>query len=195
MFMQYDQEAGEKAGEGTGISESGAYVGAMSALLGTANTGTKFVEFTMTTEQGQARYMKVYYEKADGTKCAGNGIINAIMGLLKLPVINTVQAQVDGEAVTIIPEFEDKPIGFVLQKVLYTKNDGKDGYKFDIRMPFSAKTRCTLKEALAQAPALTVDKMLETLTDKDERNQGQQQSTGGYDSMPPAGQFSDDVQF
>jgi len=195
MFMQYDQEAGQKAGEGTGISESGAYVGAMSALLGTANTGTKFLEFSLTTEQGQARYMKVYYEKADGTKCAGNGIINAIMGLLKLPVINTVQAQVDGETVTIIPEFEDKPIGFVLQKIHYTKNNGKDGFKFDIRMPFSAGTRSTLKEALAQAPAVTVDKMLETLTDKDDRNQGQQQSAG-YGEQPQNTLYQDDdVQF
>jgi hypothetical protein len=167
----------------------------MSALLGTANTGTKFVEFTLTTEQGQARYLKVYYEKADGTKCAGNGIINAIMGLLKLPAINTVQAQVDGEAVTIIPEFEDKPIGFVLQKIHYTNNSGKDKFKFDIRMPFSPNTRCTLKEALAQSPAVTVDKMLETLVDKDERNSGQQQSAG-YGEQPQNSMYQDEnVQF
>jgi hypothetical protein len=61
-------------------------------------------------------------------------------------------------------------------------------------MPFSPKTRCTLKEALAQSPAVTVDKMLETLTDKDERTNNQPQN-GGYDSMPPAGHMTDDVQF
>lgn len=66
-------------------------------------------------------------------------------------------------------ELEGKPIGFVLQKVLYTKNDGGDGYRFEIRQAFGANTRKTYKEAIDGTPAEAVDKLVASLTDRDER--------------------------
>ena len=182
MLMQYDQEAGVKAGAG-GVTESGAYVGDLFAKLGVANTGTKFLEFTLKTDSGEARYLSAYYEKSDGTVINnGKNLINAVMGLLKLPGINEQAAfDAEGKDILMVPEFEGKRIGFVLQKVLYTKNDGSDGYKFEIKMPFSAVSRKTLKEALSSSDAITVDKMLETLKDKDDRTQSQAPGNpGGY---------------
>ena len=188
-FMQYDQESAEKA-ESSGITETGAYIGLMSTAMGTANTGTKYVEFTLKSEAGSANWMKVYYEKADGTELSGKNIINAIMGLLRLNAI-TIGHSVDSANTPFefIPEFQDKPIGLVLQKVLYTKNDGGEGYKFDIKFPFSAKTRVTLKEALANSPAEAVDKALMTLKDKDER--GQNNSQGNQGGFSGGGQAQD----
>lgn len=192
--MTYEQESGEKAGIG-GVTETGAYVGSLSAKLSIAQTGTKSIEFTLKTESGEARYLSAYYEKQDGTVInSGKNIINAVMGLLKLPGINQQAAfDAEGKDILAIPEFEGKQIGFVLQKVLYTKNNGDDGYKFEIRIPFSAVSRQTLKEALSNTPAQTVDSMLSTLKDKDERTNNQQQSQSGPSGMPDSAY--EDVQF
>jgi len=197
MLMTYEQESGEKAGIG-GVSETGAYVGELSAKVSVAQTGTKSIEFTLKTESGEARYLSAYYAKQDGTVInSGKNIINAVMGLLKLPGINEKAAfDNDGKDILMIPEFEGKLIGFVLQKVLYTKNDGTDGYKFEIKMPFSAVSRQTLKEALSNTQAQTVDGMLKTLSDKDDRTQGGS-TEAQYAAMAYANkdELSDKVQF
>jgi len=194
MLLQYDQKAGEKAGS-MGITECGAYTGMMLAKQVVAKTGTKGIEFNLKSEVGEARYMKVWYEKPDGTQLSGNGIISAIMGLLKLPGITTKAAfDEDGKDMLIIPEFEGQQIGFVLQKVLYSKADNSDGYKFDIKLPFSASTGVTLKEALNGQPATAANKLADTLTVKDERNKGGNGagSGGGMNDMDSYSQMSQD---
>jgi len=181
VLMTFDKQQAIQAGAGAGITETGAYVGTLSAHSFTKASNAAGVEFTLDSAQGRAQYLSLYHTKKDGSaNPMGANMIQAIMGLLKISQITGVdngKKDYSGGTVLDIPEFEGKQIGFILQKELTTKGDGSDGYSFDIKMVFSAKTRQTLLEAMNGKQAETVDKILSTLQDKDSRRQQQQ---GGY---------------
>ncbi|EEZ85526.1 hypothetical protein VME_45880 [Vibrio harveyi 1DA3] len=168
--MKFNQDAAKKGGVSEYVLDGGAYVGNITAKHLIASTGTKGVEFTLTGDL-KANYLTVWYEKADGEELSGFNVIQSIMGLLKLKGLTL------GAHEQEIPELKNKPVGLVLQKVLTTKNDGSDGFKFEIKFPFSATSRKTYREALEGKPATGVDKYLETLKDKDQRKEPEQ---GGY---------------
>ena len=181
MTLNYTESAALEAGASSFIQESGSYIGKFTdAKAVTANTGTKGFEFSFETDDGmKANYLTVYYEKADGSKIKGGfNLINAIMGVTKTPSLNTGS------------ELSGKAIGLSLQKVLYTKNDGGDGYKFEIRIPYIAQTKQTLKEALSASQPETFSKY--TPKDRDER--GQSHSSGasggvGNQDLPPVDSY------
>lgn len=171
-IMRFDNDAGESAGVGGGASESGAYKGILMTRMITATTGAKGIEFSLKGDQ-DVNYMKLYYQKADGTvNPVGYNMINAIMGLVGVNEINAQrmnQNDENGDPIYICRELENKQIGFVVQKVWYTDSNGDDKYKFDIIMPFDHLTMQTLVEKNARQHSTTVDKILSTLKDKDER--------------------------
>lgn len=195
QMFQYDQAAGVKAGVSEYISESGAFVGKLSTKWTSGKNGSQSqaLELSIVAPEGRANYLSIWYKKKDGQpNNSGVGMINAIMGILKLKTISQAQNGAD----YICPELEGKVIGLVLQKILQTKQDGSDTYKFDIKIPFHPETRKTLKELLENSPAATVDKMLETLHDKDERTPFKlmdasqyQQAGGGYNKMQATDDF------
>lgn len=177
VMFQYNQDAAIASRESFGITESGAYTGKLSAKYVQGSNGSKSagIEFMLDGEQGKLNYLTVWYQKKDGTcNDSGFNLVNAIMGLLKIQSLTSKQVGDDW----VCPEFEGKRIGFVVQKELFTKNNGQDSYKFEIIMPFSAQSRKTLKEALANAPAEAVDKMIPLLRTKDNRNHARNQ--GAY---------------
>ncbi|MEG2114637.1 MAG: DUF669 domain-containing protein, partial [Hafnia sp.] len=93
---------------------------------------------------------------------------------------------------TIAPEFTGKKIGLLLQKILTSKQDGSDSYKFEVKLAFLPQTKQTLKEAAGRDPAVTVDQYAASLTVKDERKKPQQAASyHQYDEVPP----SDDIPF
>jgi len=170
-LLKFNNDAAQNAGVGTGASTSGAYCGILMAKAITANTGTKGIEFSIHGDC-DVNYLTCYYVKKDGAEIRGGlNIINAIMGILRQNEINIVRGRINDEECDVIPELTNKPIGLVLQKILYTKNNQErsDGYKFDIVMPFNDRTRQTFKESQENAEAKSVDRILETLEDKDER--------------------------
>ena len=180
VMFQFSQEAAMASRESFGITESGAYVGKLSAKYVQGSNGSKSagIEFSLECDQGKLNYLTAWYQKKDGTcNTTGYNLVNAMMGLLKLQTLTSKQV---GEE-WVCPEFEGKQLGLVVQKELFTKNDGSEGYKFEIVMPFSAQSRKTLKEAIANAPAIAVDKMIPLLKTKDNRNksQGSYQQVGG----------------
>ena len=190
VMFQFSQDAAMASRESFGITESGAYVGKLSAKYVQGSNGSKSagIEFSLECDQGKLNYLTAWYQKKDGTcNTTGYNLVNAMMGLLKLQTLTSKQV---GEE-WVCPEFEGKQLGLVVQKELFTKNDGSEGYKFEIVMPFSAQSRKTLKEAIANAPATAVDKMIPLLKTKDNRSkhQGGYQQTGGaqqstQDDMP-----------
>ena len=190
VMFQFSQDAAMASRESFGITESGAYVGKLSAKYVQGSNGSKSagIEFSLECDQGKLNYLTAWYQKKDGTcNTTGYNLVNAMMGLLKLQTLTSKQVGEDW----VCPEFEGKQLGLVVQKELFTKNDGSEGYKFEIVMPFSAQSRKTLKEALANAPATAVDKMIPLLKTKDNRNksQGSYQQVGGVqqstqDDMP-----------
>jgi len=190
VMFQFSQDAAMASRESFGITESGAYVGKLSAKYVQGSNGSKSagIEFSLECDQGKLNYLTAWYQKKDGTcNTTGYNLVNAMMGLLKLQTLTSKQVGEDW----VCPEFEGKQLGLVVQKELFTKNDGSEGYKFEIVMPFSAQSRKTLKEAMANTPATAVDKMIPLLKTKDNRSksQGGGQQTGGAqqsnsDNMP-----------
>ena len=180
VMFQFSQDAAMASRESFGITESGAYVGKLSAKYVQGSNGSKSagIEFSLECDQGKLNYLTAWYQKKDGTcNTTGYNLVNAMMGLLKLQTLTSKQVGEDW----VCPEFEGKQLGLVVQKELFTKNDGSEGYKFEIVMPFSAQSRKTLKEAIANTPATAVDKMIPLLKTKDNRSKSQvgYQQTGG----------------
>lgn len=192
-MFQYNQESALKAGSSDYITESGAYVGKLSTkwVKGKAPSLSESLELSLTAPEGKANYLSIWYKKKDGTENAGGiAMINAIMGLTKTSGLTLVKRGDD----EICPELEGKEIGFVLQKILQTKLGGGDTYKFEIRLPFHAQSKKTLKELISNQPATAVATILETLKDKDERvGHSQQQPVSGTYQPQQGGYASAEV--
>ena len=192
-MFNYDQSQGVSAGVSNYVSESGAYAGRILTAEWNVSSGkgTKGIEITFETSDGlKANYLSLWYEKADGTQLSGAKMLNAIMGCTKVASLNSTSVNHPEGQKHFCPELANKSIGLILQKVLYTKNDNSDGYKFEIRIPFIPQNGKTLAEQLGNKDAVTVNNILKTLTDKDDRTQGGNQSSGqsqsqGYDNGVP----------
>ena len=179
VLMTYNQDDAQKAGGGNFINDGGAYSGVFTAAkLVEAGTGSKGIEFSFETSDGQkANYLTAYFSKSNGeTIKGGHAVIQALMGVMGLREITYSQGP-DG---TFINELCGKPVGIFLQKNLYSKGDGSDGYKFDIRVPFFSDTGQTLKEKIAQSQPKTISSLTASYKDKDERGQ----SSGGFQQAP-----------
>jgi hypothetical protein len=100
---------------------------------------------------------------------AGSKMLNAIIGCCKVTNLTSKLVNHSDGPKYFCPELESKSLGLILQKVLYTKEDSSDGYNFEIRLPFIAQTGKTLAEQLGNKDAIAVNKVLATLTDKDDR--------------------------
>ncbi|MEB7891008.1 hypothetical protein NGK36_17195 [Hafnia alvei] len=185
-IFSFDAESAKSAGAG-GVSETGFYAGVIFKALYTSgrDSSSAAMEFSIETDVGKANYLRVNYLGREGQELKhGNAIIQAMMGLLKLKSLTAATRRTQEGEELYCPELEGKPIGVVLQKILYTKNtDGSDSYKFDLKQVCSPSTKKTFKEAVENLPAESVDKMLIFLKDKDERttggDQGGQYSGGG----------------
>ena len=190
VIFQYDQESALTSGASNYITEGGPHVGSISEakyVFGKNGKQSAGLEFTLSTDSGEAKYLSVWYQKADGTvNQYGYSLIQSMMGLCKL---NTLTQQAKGDY-SIAPEFTGKQIGLLLQKILTSKMDGSDSYKFEIKLAFLPQTRQTLKEALGREPAVVVDQWAASLTVKDERKKGQQQA--GYHQYDDAPISADD---
>jgi len=193
VIFQYDQESALTSGASNYITEGGPYIGSISEakyVFGKNGKQSAGLEFTLSTDSGEAKYLSVWYQKADGTvNQYGYSLIQSMMGLCKL---NTLTQQAKGDY-SIAPEFTGKQIGLLLQKILTSKQDGSDSYKMEIKLAFLPQTRQTLKEAIGREPAVVVDQWAASLTVKDERKKGQSQSASyhQYDEVPP----NDDAPF
>lgn len=186
FVFQFNQQAAMAAGSLPFISETGAYVGDIKEakyVFGQNGSKSAGLEFAISTPEGEARYLAIYFQGRDGnTAQSGYDLINAMMGINKLQGLSQVQRGNESFA----PELEGKKLGFILQKCLITKNDGSDSYKFEIRQVFHPGTRKTFGELVENKPAELVDKLVATLKDKDQRKKGQQ-TGGGYGHQQSAG--------
>lgn len=185
-MFSYNQDEAVKAGVSNYITETGAYSGKIVSAEWIVSTQkqTKGIEITFQSDDGlRANYLTMYYQKSNGEMIAGSKMLNAIIGCVRGSNLTSKSVQDQSGTKYFCPELEGKTIGLALQKVLYTKQDGSDGYKFEIRIPFIPQTGKTLSEQLGNKDAVALNKMLSTLTDKDDR-------TGGSDPQLNQGQQS-----
>ena len=182
--VPFDQNAALKAGGGDFLQEGGAYtVSITSAKYVTAKTGSQGMEFEIKTESGQsAKFITIYFKKADGTIINGGySTLCGIMFFLGLQGLSMQNAGAD----SIAPELTNAKTGLFLQKVLYTKNDGGEGYKFDIRAPYKFDTLHTVREAQENKQATAVQNWINSYQDKDDRKAQQSQApSNSFESQP-----------
>ncbi|WP_145507605.1 DUF669 domain-containing protein [Yersinia hibernica] len=191
----YDQDSGLSAGLSGFINESGAYIFTISeARYVISSGGAKSIEFSVETDDGRkANYLNVYTVKKDGSpNTHGVSMINAMMGCSGVKQLTIIKNEA---GVDVAPEFVGRKLGLVLQKTLKTKDDGRETYNFDIRIPYLAQSQRTLQEHVANTPAETIAKMLTTLKDKDERKQVKSAQTHSGNYQGDDQFFSDGPQF
>lgn len=171
--MTFEKDSALKAGGGDYISETGCYVGDIAAKAVTAKSGSLGVELSIKTDSGlTGNYITIYFQKSDGSRInSGFNHLQSMMGLLK--VGNLAQPVDDGNGDYLIKEFCSKKLGLALQKRLYSKNDGSDGYDFQLRAVFDPVTNQTYKEKSEGTEAKKIKLLSETMKDQDERNQSQ----------------------
>ncbi|ECT8547661.1 DUF669 domain-containing protein [Salmonella enterica subsp. diarizonae serovar 48:i:z] len=173
VIFTYNEESALAAGQGGFINESGAYILTISEaeLKQNKDNQARFINFSGESEDGRkVQYLSICSVKKDGTSNNfGVNMINAMMGCVG---INALTQHMISDGKFIAPEFTGKRIGLVLQKVLRSKQDGSDTYGMEIRIPFIADTRQTLQERKDGLKPETVDKILSTLKDRDNRNKG-----------------------
>lgn len=188
--LTYNQESAVKAGGGDYITEGGAHVVTITnAKYITSQKGTSGLEFSVATQDGlKANFINVYYAKAPASPNAqgepvagGVSILNAMMGILRVNAITSKQDVKEW----VCPEFIGKTIGLFLQKKLFTKNDGSDGYGFEIVVPYNPVDCKTVREIVDNKPPQTIERMSNNYKDRDERKIGNgssgQSGFGGYD--------------
>ncbi|KGA31156.1 hypothetical protein [Pectobacterium odoriferum] len=192
VIFTYNEESALTAGQGGFINESGAYVITITdALLITSSGGANAIEFSGESDDGRkVQYLSVYTTKKDkSVNTFGANMIHAIMGCAG---VKQLTQYMKSAGVYVAPEFSGKRVGLVLQKVISNKPDGSPTYKLDIRIPFIADTRQTLQERHDGKNAETIDKMIATLKDKDERKKSSGSNTEyhyGQDDDPSFSPF------
>ncbi len=178
------EEAARADALATQVDTTGKYIGKIvDAQEIFARSGTKGVLLQLETKEGQTAYTRLYTLKKgdDGKlmKLRGHSQFTAILGLLGIKELVGVpgKAQVyDDEVggkvekeVKKFPQVCGKQLGFLLQKRLFTVDDGSDSYGIELVGVFDAITGQTSTEKRENVPAVKVAQRLATLADKDER--------------------------
>lgn len=195
MSFKFDAEAAKKAGT-MGISENGAYEGVITSAIytfGKDGSQSQALEISLDSNGAKANYLRINYLGKDGEPTFGMGLISALMWAAGIKEAAPVQVQGPDGAEWHNQALLGKSVGLVLQKTLYTKSDGKDGYRLEIRQAFKCGTRKTYAEHAENSPAEAVDKMVSLLKDRDDRDPnaapaGQRSTSGQAPSNPYAQQ-------
>lgn len=193
MSFKFDPEAAKKAGT-MGISENGAYEGVISSAVytfGKDGSQSQALEISLDSNGAKANYLRINYLGKDGEPTFGMGLISALMWSAGIKEAAPVQVQGPDGVEWHNQGLVGKSVGLVLQKTLYTKANGGEGYRMEIRQAFKCGTRKTYAEHAENQPAEAVDKMVAALKDRDERdpNAGTngQRANGAH---PPANPYA-----
>lgn len=154
----YDEEAAGHADDFINrIDHSAAYEGVFTRVWAiTAGTGTKGVHFEFEAPGGAKSSFDIYTMKSDGTKLFSYNLLMAMLTILGLKGLRSkpgaIEAYSEEENRRVettgetFPDLCGKKIGVVLQKELYTKSSGKEGYRMNLLGSFNAETRLTASE-------------------------------------------------
>lgn len=195
-------EAAKQAEQGR-ITETGKYAGTFTrAEAVTSKKNTEGIEFTFRSTSGSdADFLTLWTYNADGKELFGLKVLNALMTCMRVkqikPVKAVIEKWVDGNKqkvqAEVFSELMNKPIGVLLQKEYYIKNDGSTGSRLNLVGCYEASTEMTASEILGKATkAERLSGMVASLRDKAAPvSQGRAPATtgSGFDDM------DDDVPF
>lgn len=154
----YDEEAAGHADDFVNrIDHSAAYEGAFTRVWPfKAKTGTKGVHFEFEAPGGAKTTFDLYTVKEDGTKLFSYNMLMAMLTIMGLKGLRSKPGVIEAynedtnkrEETTgeTFPDLCGKSIGVVLQKELYTKGTGKEGYRMNLLGTFHTGTRLTASE-------------------------------------------------
>jgi hypothetical protein len=172
-------EAAKAAGAGTRITETGKYVGqiAVAASVVSSLKGSEGVEVSFEAEDGRtADYMTIWTHSREGTELPGFRMLNALMTCMKVRELKASKGTVpdgrDGatKEAFVYPALCQR-VGLLLQRENYVNGQGREGFKFDIVLPFDPVTGQSAAEVLnREMDAVQVDRIASTLKDKAPRN-------------------------
>ncbi len=130
--------------------------------------GAEALELSFEADSGEkADYLSIYYKGKDGNVIDfGRNMIQGIMGCTG---VRNLSRQTT-EYALIAPELIGRSVGLFLQKEIYTKQDGSDGFRFQVVTPFSAKSGLTLSEHKNNEPAKRIPYLISSMKDKDLRD-------------------------
>lgn len=186
QMFQYNQEMAESIGGGSYVTKSGGFdlKVVRAQFVGSPTTKAGALEMDFETRDGlKCNYVSINHTSGAGQpNTYGQSLINAVMGVIGLQSLSQDQ---NGNC----PELLGKAFKGILQRVDYTKNNGQDGYKFDLKLVADIQTGQTVKEANSNLQAESFQKYAEAIEDKDERQQ-QAPQTNTQSGVPT--DFGDD---
>lgn len=182
MWNNETAEMAKKAGAAGGISETGAYEGEIVSAVytfGKDGSQSQALELSLDSNGAKANYLRINFLGKDGQQTFGMGLVSALMWVAQVKQAQPQQVQGQNGLEWHCPALIGKKVGLFLQKVLYTKNDGGDGYKFEVRHVFQPGTRKTYAEHADNAQAEAIAALELSMKDKDDRtNTGGRQFSG-----------------
>ena len=194
MTFVWDNEAAEmarKAGATGGISETGAYEGDITSAVytfGKDGSQSQALELSLDSNGLKANFLRINFLGKDGQQTFGMGLVSALMWAAQVRQVQPQQVQGQNGPEWHCPALVGKKVGLFLQKILYTKNDGGDGYKFEVRHVFQPGTRKTYAEHADNAPAEAIAALELSMKDKDDRvNTGTRQFSGSRNNTSHGG--------
>lgn len=182
MWNNETAEMAKKAGAIGGISETGAYEGDIVSAVytfGKDGSQSQALEISIDSNGLKANYLRINFLGKDGQQTFGMGLVSALMWAAQIKQAQPQQVQGHNGHEWHCPALVGKKVGLFLQKVLYTKNDGSDGYKFEVRHVFQPGTRKVYAEHADNSPAEAISALESSMKDKDERSTNGSQHTGG----------------
>ncbi|HED3851540.1 TPA: hypothetical protein R4217_000360 [Enterobacter soli] len=185
ISFTWDQQsaaAALKAGSAAGISETGAYEGDITSAVyefGKDGSQSQALVLSLDADGQKANFLRINFLGRDGSQTFGMGLIAAIMWVAQVKNAQAQQRQGQNGPEWCLPALEGKRVGLFLQKLLTTKQDGSDGYKFEVRHVFQPGSRLTYKEFTEKTPAEAIAALERTMKDKDDRKP-HDSSRGGW---------------
>lgn len=187
MSFVWNPEAAElakKAGATNGINETGAYEGLITSAIytfGKDGSQSQALELNFDSNGAKANYIRINFLGKEGQQTFGMGLVSALMWAAQVKQAQPQQVQTQDGIEWQCPALVGKKVGLFLQKILRSKDDGSDTYRFELRHVFQAGSRKTYAEHSENAPAEAIAALEASMKDKDERtNNGSQQLSGNH---------------
>lgn len=197
MTFSWNNEAAElakKAGSSGGINETGAYEGVITSAVytfGKDGSQSQGLEISFDSNGAKANYIRINYQGKEGQQTFGMGLVSALMWSAQIKQAQPQQVQTQDGNEWQCPALVGKRVGLFLQKVLRTKDDGSETYRFELRHVFQTGSRKTYAEHSENAPAEAIAALEASMKDKDERtNNGGQQFSGNRGTTHSANPYT-----
>lgn len=196
---EFDERAATKADDAASrIAENGAYPGHFKKAwaVTSSRTGTEGIAFSFDSPgQGTAEFT-LWTRKEDGTEIFGWNQVSAIMFLLGIKSLTSERGMIEmwdedvGKRIEqegdVFPALCNKPIGLVLQKEWYSKDNGGDGSRMNLYGVYDSATKLMMSELKEKKTTpVKLERLLKGLKTKDSRkaaaNEPHQPALGGVD--------------